>query len=223
MKIQNLFLPVLIVCFLAADVVVGDLIGGSGNFDNTQILDNTEGVFSTISIAEQGSIQDISITIEGIQHTSVGDLIAQIRFLGDNPGGDTPADTPFLFFRPNFKPGFLGSRSDLDGDYTFTSDPNDARFWTEAGIPDDEVIDSDLDYFASDANGDFLDLAGPEFFQGFNTQGDWQIFIFDAEEFGNNEGSVQSWSIQFHVNPIPEPSSLAAIITAGAFCLRRKR
>ena len=222
----NLFLSLLSLCVVASfgDVCLADTIQGQASFNETQIVDGDDGVFSTVSIAESGIIQDVSVTIENINHTSVGDLVAELRFLG-NGGPSGPGGNPaYLFFRPNVDDsGLLGSRSNLDGSYTFTTNGNDSSFWTESSIPDDEVVNNQIDYFASDADGNFHDLAGPDFFEGFDAQGDWQLVIRDENAFGLNEGSVEGWSIEFHVNAIPEPSTAVFLMCAASTALLKRR
>lgn len=201
-------------CVVQADVTVS----GSGTFGTTAITDANNEVFSTVSIAESRTITDISVTIEGLEHSNAGDLIAELRFLG--PGG--PANPAFLFFRPNVDgTGTLGSLSNLNGDYTFTSDPSDSDFWAESSIPDDETVSDSEDFFFSDPGGDFNDLSSSEFFGGLSTQGEWQLVITDGNSFGNNEGSVQGFTINFET--IPEPSTGLVLLGLGAFFGARRR
>lgn len=200
------------------------MVMGQGVFESPAILDNGGDVVSTINITDAGFIQDIRVTILGIQHTNVGDLVAELRYLG--PGGPSgPGGQPaYLFFRPNVDmTNTLGSRGNLDGNYTFTTDPSDANFWSETAIPDDETVNDELDYFASDINGDFHDLSGPNFFGGFNTVGEWQLVIRDDNSFGLNEGSVEGWNIKFVVTPIPEPSAALVGALAVLIGFRRSR
>ncbi len=216
-----LSIPCTIAIALATSFCFADEIVESGTFDSPSLSDNGEAAVSTITIMDQGLIQDISVTINNLQHTSVGDLVAELRFveLGGGGGGN-PA---YLFFRPNLEPGTIGSRANVSGNYTFTTDEDDESFWSESAIPDDETVDTSLDYFASDENGEFHDLAGPQFFGAMNVQGLWQLYIRDVEDFGNNEGSVEGWTIQFHVTAIPEPSCGVLLIAILAFPALRRR
>ena len=200
-----------------------DFVSGSGTFENGALVDdpmNNE-VFSVVTITETGFIQDISITITGLEHTNTGDLIAQLRFLDQNQEGGEPA---YVFFRPNVDvANTLGSRANLNGDYTFTSDQTDASFWSESALPDDETVDDSVEFFTSDSNGDFHDLSGPSFFGGLNVAGEWQLSIMDANAFGNNEGSVVGWTIDFDVVAIPEPSTTIVTVLAVSGLLLRRR
>ena len=218
----------ILVFLMTLEVSVGggfaDTISGEGLFEDVNIPEDGS-VFSTITIMDAGLIEDITITIQGIEHTNVGDLIAELRFLGNDPppgpGGGNPA---YLFFRPNVDDtDLLGSRGNLDGNYTFTTNQNDANFWSESAIPDDDTVDSSLLYFASDTNGDFHDLAGDDFFGGLNTVGLWQLVISDANDFGNNIGSVAGWRIDFGATVIPEPGAFVVLAFTVAALVRRRR
>ena len=65
----------LLLIFFCNQSLFGDNIVGEAGFDNGNILnapgENT--VMSTISIMESGLIEDITVTIQGIEHTNVGD------------------------------------------------------------------------------------------------------------------------------------------------------
>ena len=117
-------------CWLwSINVVSADSIEGTGIFANGELSDNNPEVVSTITITDSGIIKNISVTINGFEHTNTGDLIAELRYLG--PGGPSgPGGEPaYLFFRPNVDAGDLvGSQGDLEGNYTFTDDPNHADF-----------------------------------------------------------------------------------------------
>lgn len=217
--LTRIFFLFVFVLAASAGVVQADTVSASGTFDTTAITDANNEVFSTVSISESRIITDISITIEGLQHTNTGDLIAELRFLG--AGG--PTNPAFLFFRPNVDgTGTLGSLSNLNGDYTFTSDITDADFWAESSIPDDEVVSDSQDFFFSDEAGDFNDLSSNAFFGGQSTAGQWQLVITDANSFGNNEGSVQGFTIDFET--IPEPATGLILVGLGTFFgVRRRR
>jgi len=217
--LTRIFILFVFVLAAGTGVVQADTVTGSGTFGNTAITDANNEVFSTISISESRVITDISITIEGLEHTNTGDLIAELRFLG--AGG--PANPAFVFFRPNVdNTGTLGSLSNLNGNYTFTSDASDADFWAESSIPDDETVSDNQNFFFSDEAGDFNDLASNEFFGGQSTAGQWQLVITDANTFGVNEGSVQAWTIDFET--IPEPTTGLILAGLGAFFgVRRNR
>lgn len=210
----SIFVLMISVCAVEADTV-----GGQQFFTNSgTITDVDNQIMSTISIAETGIITDISVTLEGVNHSEAGDLIAELRFLG--AGG--PTEPAFIFFRPNVDGAPVqGSLASLNGNYTFTSDNTDADFWAESSLPDDESVPTNQEFFFSDEGGDFNDLSSSQFFGGQQVQGPWQLVITDANAFGNNEGSVQSWSIEFET--IPEPSTALVLCGLGTLVAIRRR
>ena len=198
--------------------VNADLLTGQGTFDPPAIPEGGS-IFSTISIADAGILDDISITIQGLSHTNAGDVSAELRFTGD--GGPDDGNPAYVFFRPNFDGVGVGSEANLGGNYTFTTNPQDNDFWAESSLPDDEQVPNQ-DYFFSDENGDFHDLSSEEFFGGVNPTGEWQLVITDNNAFGNNLGSVQGWEL--NITTIPEPASAAIIVSlASAAMIRRRR
>lgn len=60
-------------------------------------------------------------------------------------------------------------------------------------------------------------------FNGINPLGDWNLFVFDDRN--TDGGTISSWSLQFELTPIPEPStwSLAMLGLGCAFLMRRRR
>lgn len=206
-----------------------DVIEATNLFANTELSDANTQVSNTITITDTGIIKSLSVTINNLEHTAAGDLIAELRFLG--PGGPSgPGGEPaYLFFRPNVDDiDVNGSLSNLNGDYTFSDDPNGANFWTESAIPDDETVPDNLTYFASGENAEFNDLGGVGggFFGGFDVAGDWQLIVTDANTgiTENNDGTVGGWTIEFHVEPIPEPTTGAIVaLVAGFAAMRRRR
>ena len=160
-----------------------DSIEGTGVFANTELSDANNEVMNTITITDSGIIKNISVTINDIQHSNTGDLIAELRYLGPGPGGPSgPGGEPaYLFFRPNVDDvNSVGSRGNLNGSYTFTDNPQDADFWSESAIADDMDVPDSTPFFASDVDGLYHDLGGPGFFDGLNVRGDWQLIITDA-------------------------------------------
>ena len=99
-------------------------------------------------------------------------------------------------------------------------------FWFESAIPDEDIVPDQMPYFASDVDGIYHDLGGPGFFDGFNAQGDWQLVITDANTGvnENNDGTVQGWTVEFHVTQIPEPgtATIAIFATMLLGCRRRR-
>lgn len=204
----------------------------------------------TINVIENEVIQDISVTIEGLQHTFAGDLVASLS----RTEADGTQTTIQLFDRiqlANGPAGNFGDSSDFDGNYTFSSieaDPtngsNPASIWSAADdIPTDQVIPTSLSsqlvantffdsipnsYFATDSIETPLSFAtnpdGTNRFAGQSTQGQWDFVIQDQNL--NNVGSFTGVTINFRSTAIPEPGSvglLAVGAVGGFFYLRRRK
>lgn len=214
---------------LTCGIASADVIEGTTIFETTELSDDNNQVSSIINITDTGIVKNISVTINNLEHTSAGDLVAELRFLG--PGGPSgPSGEPaYLFFRPNVDGlPIEGSDSNLNGDYTFTDNPDDANFWLEAAATNDmETISDQQAYFASDIGGNFNDIGGVGggFFGGFNVAGDWQLIITDANTGinENNDGTVTGWTVEFHVQQVPEPATGAIVALAAGFAAMRRR
>ena len=195
--------------------------------DNTMIPDDgpgSDGIVSIINIMENEIIKDISVTVNDLQHSSLGDLTIELRYLG--PVTTNNFGTAPLLDRVGVEgTGLPGDKSNLDGNYSFTSnfgtDP-DISFWSEAAnTPEDEVVNPDIDYFASDDTGNFFDIG--DFFAGNSTFGQWELRIADLNDLGNEIGSVDSFTINFESNAVPEPSTAAILCLAGLGLATRRR
>ena len=189
----------------------------------------------TVSISQNELIQDVVVTIEGLQHNFVGDLTAVLTKVGADtsisPGGSN------IFSRIQIaNPGSTGQSASVSGNYTFTSnDPanptNPASIWDAAAVAvsplgDGAIANSTFDstvYSAVNAAGTEISLANA--FAGQTTQGDWRFVIRD--EAGGNVGSFTGVSLSFQstaINAVPEPTSATLIAMASlGLCMRRRR
>ncbi len=207
----------------------------------------------TINVVENEIIQDISVTIEGLQHTFAGDLVASLS----RTNADGSITSIQLFDRiqvANGPPGNPGDSSNFAGNYTFSSfdsDPtnasNPASIWSAADdIPTDEAIQPsqpgqltadtfeqtiENSYFASNSVEAPLSFAtnadGTNRFAGQSTQGVWTFQIQDQNsEVSAVPGSFTGVTINFQsIAAIPEPGSagLFAAGILGLLCQRRRR
>lgn len=191
--------------------------------ENTPIPDDgadTVGISSIINIMENEIVEDICVTINGIEHTSLGDLTAEIRYLGPNNGG-TSEFVP-IFDRVGGGDGLLGDNSNLFGNYTFTSNPNDSDFWSEAAnTPEEVVVNAGNTYFATDSTSALSDIG--EAFRGFNTAGQWELRIRDLNSLGDEVGTVDSFTLDLKTSAIPEPTSAALLCLGGLALAGRRR
>ena len=205
----------------------------------------------TINVVDNEIIQDISVTIEGLQHTFAGDLVASLSRTDPATGVITSIQLFDRIQLANGPSGNFGDSSNFSGEYTFSSfesDPtnaaNPASIWSEAdSIPTDQIIPTSLSgqltantfadtipnsYFATDSIETPLSFAtnpdGTNRFAGQSTEGVWNFQIQDQN--ANNVGSFTGVTINFQSTAVPEPGSvglLAVGAVGGFFYLRRKK
>lgn len=214
------------ICAFASTTAHSDIIQTSTDIaENTDIPDDgpgTDGIVSIINIMENEIIEDVCVTLNGIEHTSLGDLTAEIRYLGPNNGGTSPY-VP-LFDRVAVEgTGLPGDNSNLFGNYTFTSDSTDQDFWSEAAsTPEEIVVNAGFDYFASDDTGAFFDIGAA--FAGGTTAGQWEFRIRDLNDLGDEVGRIDSWTLELKTSVVPEPTSAVLLCLSGfAMAMRRRR
>ncbi|NER23341.1 MAG: hypothetical protein F6J86_12790 [Symploca sp. SIO1B1] len=129
-----------------------------------------------IVIQEDFHITEVSVTLNDIIHTWVGDLSVRLRHLESNTVVD-------LFQRPGL-PKFSSSGycNDLKGNYSF-SDRSDCNFEeiaaTHAVIP----------------SGKYASLQSLSAFSGMSGSGTWQLIIKDSS--AGDSGSLGSWNLDF--------------------------
>jgi MYXO-CTERM domain-containing protein len=170
------------------------------------------GFTSDIVITDNFIVDDITISLNGLTHTWVGDLVVTLTHID---GGETSN----LFNRvgkTNATTGF-GDSSDLAGNYAF-SDSFTGDFWAAAGGTTGPVPAGN--YFASGALSaakvNLLDAFG-----GINANGTWRLSIVDAA--AGDLGALGDWSISFVKSPVPAPGALALLGLAGLAGGRRRR
>ena len=196
------FAAVLISSASFADDVTGD-----SNNDGSFIPDNNAGVLSTVTITESEIIESARFTIEGLQHTWIGDLIVTVTHL--NTGS-----TATLFNRvgTTSSPTSAGDNSDINGAYTFAD--NSPSIWTEAANGDTDFLVQGGTYEASGVLEAFVSL--DSIFGGESTFGDWQFTISDnnATQFG----SFLQTSVEFETAAaVPEPGTMATVVLGTLF------
>lgn len=167
------------------------------------------GATSAITIGADETITNVQVTLSGLTHSWVGDLIARIT----SPSGTT-AD---LFVR--IGSGTFGDSSNLNGNYTF-SDGGANWSTTAASIGGNATMPAGT-YQAETNGGGAVSLATA--FAGESTQGDWTLFISDNADF--DTGSLGSWGVNIssNITAVPEPGCLGLAVLAGAVMLRRRR
>jgi len=181
------------------------------------IPDNAPAGFSSIiNVTDEFIVKDITISLVGLNHTWVGDLVVSITKMD---GGSNPSQ--FLFNRVGktvATTGF-GDSSNLGGTYSF-NDSFTGNLWTAAGGGGTDFTIPGGNYFASGALSANQVLLKPTF-QGLNGAGMWKITIVDGA--AGDTGSLGSWTVTFEKTPIPAPGALALLGLAGLAGGRRRR
>lgn len=127
-----------------------------------------------IVVTENFAISNVTVTLKNLEHTWVGDLIAQLRHLESGVVVD-------LFRRPG-QPHFSSSgySNDLNGDYSFNDECShnfDAVAQSHSVIP----------------SGNYCATQPLSVFKGHSSAGTWQLIINDCS--AGDAGSLGSWTL----------------------------
>lgn len=199
---------------LATSASFADVFGDSGN-DGGAIADNSSaGRNSVVTITANQVIQDASFSVEGLQHSWIGDLIITVSH-------SASGKSAVLMHRvgTTSTPGSTGDSSDMNGTYTFND--GNPSIWTAAANGDTDFITPSGTYDASGINESIVSLN--DIFAGESTAGTWTFNISDNNE--NETGTFVQTSVNF-VTAVPEPGTYAAVVMStllGGFYLRRRR
>lgn len=172
---------------------------------------NATGASSTITVPTSSNflITDITVTLDNLTHTWIGDLIANLTYV--------PTNTTVSLFnrigRPSFGP--LGDSSDFGGDYSF-NDAFTGNLWAVAANPAFFVIPSG-NYFPTGAGSSTL-VPMLTSLGGSQTAGDWRLTISDVSV--DDTGALGSWTLNLQGTPIapvsvPESSSGLGLLALG--------
>ncbi|WP_169978084.1 proprotein convertase P-domain-containing protein [Tautonia rosea] len=187
---------------------------GAGG-DIPQSSGGTPGVLtSDIVVSESLAITDVTVTLLGLTHTWVGDLIASLTHVDSGTTVD-------LFNRIDRTGNSgVGDASDFNGDYAF-NDAFTGDLWAAAKGGGNNFDIPGGDYFATTVEGSVSLLSA---FNGVLAAGTWRLSISDNAD--GDSGSLGSW--QLRLTAIPEPSSivlvgLASVVGVGVGLHRRRR
>ncbi|HEY9669270.1 MAG TPA: hypothetical protein V6C91_20835 [Coleofasciculaceae cyanobacterium] len=127
-----------------------------------------------IVVTDKFKVTDVTVTLENLAHTWVGDLIVRLRHL--------ETDTVVELFRRPGQPHFSSSGycNDLNGDYSFNDRyayPFDVAAATNSVIP----------------TGNYTSLQSLSVFNGLLSAGTWRINITDCS--AGDSGSLGSWRL----------------------------
>lgn len=155
------------------------------------------GSASSSIVTTGGTVQGLTVTLSGLNHTWAGDLIISLS------NGSSSID---LINRPGFPALSFGYSWDLDGTYTF-----------------DDAAGQSFEGFGNPGSGSILPSGSyaPEgalsSFNGGSFAGTWTLSISDNA--GGDTGSFNGWTI----TNVPAPSAVALLGLGGVVAGRRRR
>ena len=171
---------------------------------------NLTGASSTITVPTGSNflITDITVTLNNLTHTFLGDLIANLTYVPTNT-------TVTLFNQIGRVSSGNGNDSKFNGNYSF-NDAFTGNIWSvAAGLNDTQNIPSG-NYFPTGANSGTL-VPILTSLGGSQTAGDWRLTISDVAI--TNTGSLGSWTLNLEgpTAPVsvPEPSSGLGLLALG--------
>lgn len=162
------------------------------------------GVSSNIVVSDNLNISDITVTLNNLNHTWIGDLVATLTNVTTNT-------TVSLFNRVGRVGSGLGDSSNFGGTYSF-NDAFTGNLWTTAAAAGN--------YFPTGANSAAIASPSLTAFNGNLSQGTWRLTISDNEDY--DTGSLGSWNLSVTGSQpqapqaVPEPGSVLGLLAIGA-------
>lgn len=183
----------------------GVIFNGSGG----SIPDGSGNVVSTITGPVAGTVTGFTVTINGLQHSWLGNLSAMLTHVDSGT-------SVYLFRKIGATNGNGAGRSvQANGDYTF-SDASGANLWTTAaGLGSGGTVNPG-DFRAATLNGALTSFSN---FAGLSASGNWTLTLTD--NIAGNSGSFSGWSLDLLF--VPTPGSLALFGASGLIIGRRRR
>lgn len=182
---------------------------GSGGAIPQAITSHTNpGVINSDIIIASGGIVtgNLTVTINGLTHTWVGDVSATLTHVESGLSQD-------LFWRVGgLTSTSFGDSSNYGGDYSFNNSFA-GDLWAAAASGDTNLVIPGGSYFPTSAlSGSAVDLS--EFFNGTTAAGTWRLTIQDWAL--GDLGSFTGWDLSFNAaSEIPEPSFALPILAIG--------
>ena len=175
---------------------------------------NATGISQDLIIADTSTINDLTVTINGLTHTWVGDLIATFTKVSSGT-------TVNLFNRVGRAGSGVGDGSDLNGNYSFNISGSD--LWAAADSVSNNANIAAGTYFASTSKStgasDVAVASSPTLSAFYNQSlsGTWRLTISDNSRFIT--GSFQSFTVSGDAttSAVPEPLTILGAMTAAGF------
>ena len=173
---------------------------------------NPTGAFSDIVVADNFLINDITVDLNSLTHTWIGDLIATLTHIDTNTTVD-------LFNLVGRTTTGSGDSSNLNGSYNF-NDAFTGDLWTVASSGDGGFTIPGGDYFptgaASSAKVPMLTTIS-----GLPSNGTWRLKISD--NVSGDTGTLGSWSLNLQgSSPASVPGPLPLLGAGAAFGWSRR-
>jgi subtilisin-like proprotein convertase family protein len=164
---------------------------------------NATGASSTIVVPDSFSITDITVTLNSLTHTYVGDLIATLTHV------DT-GTTVSLFNRIG-RVSAAGDASNFGGNYSF-NDAFTGNIWAVAASGGSSFVIPSGNYFPTGAGSSTL-VPMLTSLSGELSSGTWRLTISD--NVADDTGALGSWALNLQGTPIPESSSVLGLLALG--------
>jgi len=170
--------------------------------------DNATGASSTIVVPDSFSITDITVTLNSLTHTFLGDLIATLTHV------DT-GTTVSLFNRIGLVSA-AGDSSNFGGNYSF-NDAFTGNIWAVAASGGSSFVIPSGNYFPTGAGSSTL-VPMLTSLSGELSSGTWRLTISDNGE--DDTGALGSWALNLQGNPsspvsVPESTSGLGLLALG--------
>ena len=170
------------------------------------------GAFSDIVVADNFPINDITVSLNLITHSWIGDLIVTLTHIDTNTTVD-------LFNRAGVLTAGFGDSSNLNGSYNF-NDAFTGDLWTVAGSGNDFFVIPGGDYFPTGA-GSSAEVPMLTTISGLQSSGTWRLKISD--NVPGHVGTLGSWSLNLQgSSPASVPGPLPLLGAGAAFGWSRR-
>ena len=224
MNIYLRFAAFLLGCALSHAATVSYSSGPAGDIPDYD-LSATPGVLaSDIIISDEPRlVNDVTVTIVGLQHSFIGDLIATLSF---QPAAVVP---PIVLTRSIFSrigvvnPGDFGSSANFYGNYSFNSAFSSDIWAMTATLGDVDSLSSGNYWPTNSVTSAPNDMSS--FFNGLPAAGKWELTMSDNSS--GDVGSFLYWTLTLDVAntataEVPEPAYfLLTGIAAAALLVKR--